>query len=49
MSLLSSGGAVESRRLVVSAEIVEIEVHRQEVRRRATVDTEELVVRGWTC
>ena len=44
MSLLSSGGAVEVRRLVVSAEIVEIEVQRQEVSGRAAVDTEELVV-----
>src|SRR4030095_7015100 len=46
MSLFSSGRAVEGRRRVVSAEIVEIEVHRQEVRRRATVDTEEFVGRG---
>src|SRR5215831_2436018 len=46
MSLLPSGGAVEGRRLVVSAEIVEIEVQRQEVSGRAAVDTEELVVLG---
>src|SRR5262245_18580262 len=44
MSLLSSGRAVEGRRLVVSAEIVEIEIQRQKVSRRAAVDTEELVV-----
>src|SRR4029077_2545628 len=46
MSPLSSGGAIEGRRLVVNAEIVEIEVHRQEVRRPGAVDAEELLGRG---
>src|SRR4029077_16064612 len=46
MSLFQSGGTVEGRWRVVSAQIVEVEVHRQEVRRCGCVDTKEQVVRG---
>src|SRR6266576_2869449 len=46
MPIFSSGGRVEGRRTVVGAEVIEIEVHGQEVRRRGGVETKELMVRA---